>query len=182
MSEFWVKEDRYNYNFETTIDVESHWNPEKLILALEDREDRFMQENKSEDLPISIFRENISGLRAIVKYLKENKQKTFVEISELLGRDPRTIWTEYKATQGTKPFSKKEITKETLFISTDAFKQRIYSVLETTTLFLLNEGYSQKQISELLNKSPKTTWTILNRAKVKTSKLRINNKFGGGTK
>lgn len=180
MSDFWVEDDRYNYNFEENIDVESHWNPEKLILQLEDREERFMQETKSEELPISIFRENISGLRAIVKYLKENKGKTLVEISEILGRDPRTIWTEYNAVKNTKPFSQKEIAKETNLINTDAFKQRIYSVLETITLTLLNEGHTQKQISLLLNKNPKTIWTVINRAKIKTSELSAENKKSGG--
>lgn len=48
-------------------------------------------------IPASVLRDRrLSILESIVEYLHEHKNMRFSEISKLLGRDQRTIWTVYK--------------------------------------------------------------------------------------
>jgi hypothetical protein len=52
--------------------------------------------NSEESIPVSkLNNRNLGMLESIVKYLKEEKKKTFVEIARLLNRDQRTIWSSY---------------------------------------------------------------------------------------
>ena len=47
-------------------------------------------------IPLSIFsNRNLSILESLVKFLKERHSLTFADISILLNRDQRTIWTVY---------------------------------------------------------------------------------------
>ena len=51
---------------------------------------------KKEGFPISIFRSDLSGLEAIVFYLKEIKAKNITEIAALLKRKKSTIYTTHQ--------------------------------------------------------------------------------------
>ena len=47
-------------------------------------------------VPCSVFKDRrMSPFEALVKYLKENERLSFKEISVLLNRDTRNIWTVY---------------------------------------------------------------------------------------
>ena len=46
--------------------------------------------------PIIILRTELSGLEAIVKYLRENRQASYKEIGILLKRNPKTLAVTYK--------------------------------------------------------------------------------------
>ena len=47
-------------------------------------------------IPASVLRDRrLSILESIVEYLHDHKNMRFSEISRLLGRDQRTIWTVY---------------------------------------------------------------------------------------
>ena len=51
----------------------------------------------SRQIPISIFsNRKISVLEALVLYLKDRKNLSFKQISQLLNRDQRTVWTVYQ--------------------------------------------------------------------------------------
>ena len=60
-------------------------HPEKLIV-----------ESNKFDIPISILRERKSVLGSVVIFLKDQFNLTYREISFLLHRDERTIWTVYQ--------------------------------------------------------------------------------------
>lgn len=121
----------------------------------------------SVDIPACIFREGLSGLRAVTKFLHEEKNMGFSEIGRLILRDPRTIQAEYADCKGYKSFQKKDIASENIFISSAALRKRKFSVLEILAVELRDKGFSLSEIADLLGKSPKTIWTVLNRAKKK---------------
>ncbi|MBI2671300.1 hypothetical protein HYX16_00010 [Candidatus Woesearchaeota archaeon] len=57
----------------------------------------FLDFNQEFNLKTSIFHDfNLTIFEALVKYLKEEKNFNFHEISLILNRDERNIWTVYK--------------------------------------------------------------------------------------
>jgi len=114
------------------------------------------------EIPLSVFRHGESGLKAITKYLKEQKNLNYSDIAKALNRNPRTIWSSYDKT------SKKPLVYEpSKTINTTVLADRNLSVLEAVAVHLKKEGLSLKEISLELDKSPKTIWTVLERAKKK---------------
>jgi hypothetical protein len=64
--------------------------------AIRKQEKRFLLNEESYDVPISLFSDRIFGpLEALVIYLKEEHNLSFNEISQLLKRSYRTIWLSY---------------------------------------------------------------------------------------
>ena len=47
-------------------------------------------------VPAAIFAGNLSPAESIAKFLKENNGLSYHEIAELIGRDERSIWANYK--------------------------------------------------------------------------------------
>lgn len=118
-------------------------------------------------LPISIFRNGLSGLEAISTYLKDNNQLRYCEIAKLLNRDDRTVWDAYNsAIQKSNGSSILEETNH--FVPLTIFNNRSFSVLEALVTYLkevLNLRYCK--IAVLLNKDARTVWTAHSRAKKK---------------
>ncbi len=56
---------------------------------------RIIAEPSQYDFPLTIISEKNSVLESIVRYLHEEKELSFAEISRLIKRDQRTIWTAY---------------------------------------------------------------------------------------
>ncbi len=123
-------------------------------------------------IPLSIFKNrSLSVLEALVFYLK-NLGLSFKDISTLINRDQRTIWTVYQRAQ-----KKKKETDEANFklenlacIPLSIFKNRSLSVLEALVFYLKNLGLSFKDISTLINRDQRTIWTVFTRAKEKRGK------------
>lgn len=137
-------------------------------------------EQNGVDLPVEIFSMKISALRAIVKYLVEIKSLTFSQIATLLGRDPRTIWTSYNVTKGKKSFKSFLLKPDRFVLNTQIFKNSKLSVLENISYALKEKSLSLKEISSILNKSPKTIWTVLSRAEKKLALSKnLDEKAGG---
>ena len=116
-------------------------------------------------IPISVFH-NSSPLEAIVKYLKEFSKLNFKEISSLLNRDQRTIWTTYNN------IKKKKIKlniKSEVFIPIEVFSDRKLSILENLVSYLIKD-YSLLEISRLIKRNYQTIWTCYTRAKRKNEK------------
>ncbi len=114
------------------------------------------------EIPLSVFRHGESGLKAVTKYLKEQKNLNYSDIAKALNRNPRTIWSSYdKATKTPLDYA------PSIMISTSIFADRKLSILESVAIHLKKEGLSLKEISLELGKSPKTIWTVLERAKKK---------------
>ena len=65
-------------------------------IACKKRKEKLIVKESERKIPISIFTERkLSVLEAIVGYLKEQIELTYSEVSRLLNRDSRNIWTIY---------------------------------------------------------------------------------------
>ncbi len=116
-------------------------------------------------IPCRIFRQGLSGLGAVIRYLKENHQLKYSQISKILNRDQRTIWTTYRKVKNVE--LKKEEPFDSVSFSVSILKDRNLSVLEAISVHLKSVGFSTKEISKILGKSNKTIWTVLNRTQKK---------------
>lgn len=126
---------------------------------------------KSEEinLPVSIFKNKLSTLEIIVKYLKDELGLTFADISKAINRDHRTIWHAYKRAQ-IKNFQL-NVTQSSISIPLILFSNRKNAPLETIVKYLKeNSSLRLIDISRLLQRSPKTIWTVYNRSKAKHAK------------
>jgi len=147
---------------------------EKLLEVLDIKEDRLEEDKeKSGEIPISIFKEEVSPAEALCKYLKENKNLKLNEIAKLIGRDQRTIWT--NCNNASKKMKGKIIVeKRGISIPLDIFKNRKLSILESTVIYLKEQGFKNSEVADMLGKDPKNIWTLYSRAK---KKLGIKTKF-----
>jgi len=112
------------------------------------------------EIPVSIFNTKLSPLESIVRYLKEKQNKKINEIAKLLGKNPSAISLAYK-----KAISKKfDFKKTDFFIPLRKFeKNRNLSILEIIVKHLKESGQRLTEIAKLLDRSPKTIWTLFNR-------------------
>ncbi len=144
------------------------------IASKEDKE-VFLKENstyiasnafREVQIPISIFRNGLSGLEAISKYLKDVLRMRFCEIASILNRDDRTIWNAYtNANKKSKDFIVEETNH---LIPVSLFSDRNLSVLEIITSYLKETSNLRFcDIAGLLNKNDRTIWTVYNRFKKK---------------
>ena len=129
----------------------------------------FIEKNNLDiKIPLSLFREKIGAAEVLCKYLKENKHLTLKQISSVLNRDQRTIWTNYNnAVKKNKEILK---IKEKGLISIEIFSNRKFSILESLVYYLKQKSFKNKEISKILNKDPRNVYTLYSRAmkKLKT--------------
>ncbi len=137
-------------------------NPEKLEVI------SFLTKQLKENaLPVSIFKNNsLSALEAIVKYLKEEHNFSYVEISRLLNRSNKTIWITYQRAK--KKMPKKLVGKSQILIPVEIFQNRKFSILESLVSYLKQEqNISYKEIAKLINRNYRTVLTVYRRFKKK---------------
>ena len=134
------------------------------------------------EIPVKIFSTKISGLRAIVKYLVDIKSLSFAQVARLLKRDPRTIWTSYNAVKNKQFTSDVLKCPKDVAINSKVFSDSSLSILESLSYALREKSLSLTEISVFLNKSPKTIWTVLSRAKNKIDLGKTKIKKAGGVK
>ena len=135
--------------------------PEKLEVI------SFLTEQLKENvLPIFIFNSSLSALETIVKYLKEEHNLSYVEISRLLNRSNKTIWITYQRAK--KKMPKKLVGKSQILIPVEIFQNRKFSVLESLASYLKQEqGISYKDIAKLINRNYRTVLTVYRRFRKK---------------
>ncbi len=121
---------------------------------------------KEEGIPISAFKARLSCLEIVVKYLKENMDMSFKEISELLNRRLSTLYNTYNNSK-IKFKSSLNVFDKSIVIPLSIFSDRNYSMLESLVAYLVNEGYSLVKISSLLGKKYNTIKTVYRRHKIK---------------
>ncbi len=125
-------------------------------LSAEEKQQLLRRLQADDALPVSIFNGSLSGLEAIVYFLKTAKKKSFGEIATLLHRKPATIYATYASCRRKK--AKVDVSgTETLPLT--IFSDREKSVLESLIIFLHTQGKSLASIAALLNKSPSTIKT-----------------------
>ncbi len=114
-----------------------------------------------EGIPIQILRDKkLSNLEAITKYLRENKNLKYSEISKILHRKTSTLAVTYKNSKAKKP-GKITVT-ETETIPFSAFKPG-QSILGSICKHLKETGLKNVEIAKKLGKNPRTIWTTLHR-------------------
>ena len=65
-------------------------------IACKKRKDKLSVKESKISIPVSIFKDRkLSALEALVSYLKDNFNLRYSEISRLLRRDERNVWTVY---------------------------------------------------------------------------------------
>ena len=135
------------------------------LIKLYDLDNEQLKEIISEHLknnyvPIEIFSINkLNPLEAIVKYLKENKNLKFSEISKLLDRDARTIWTTYNNTKIKSKISGKSV----FLIPLKIFKNKNLSILESLVKYLRNDSrLSLSEIAKILSRDQRNIWKVYN--------------------
>ena len=136
---------KYNYSDEEIFRL---WNNENNLL-----------------IPAGIFAGKLSPAEALAKFLKENNELSYSEISELIGRDERGIWANYKRAIKKMPWPFEingSISVPVSIFNSDK------SILEALISYLKDvKKMRNKKIAQLLNKNPANIWTVHNRAKKK---------------
>lgn len=119
------------------------------------------------DIPTSIFTKELGALETISRYLKDEISLTFRDISTLINRDERTIWSSYKSSIK-KRKEKLEVKESEFSIPLSVIKDRKLSTLETIVGYL-REHYkiSLHDIALILKRDDRTIWTVYSRFKKK---------------
>ncbi len=154
-------------SLETENQILKNYLKEKLRIS-EKQIKQIIEERREIFLPVSIFRNKLSTLEIIVKYLNEVKKLSFVEISRLLNRDDRTVWHAYRRAVKKKIGIK--VLDSEIKIPVSIFSNRKYSALELLVAHL-KDSHKLKftEIAALLDCSPKTVWTVYQRVKKKNA-------------
>jgi hypothetical protein len=88
-------------------------------------------------------------------------------MEKILGRDQRVLSTTYRNAKK-KYADELKILPTKYYIPCHIIANKQWSVLENITLYLKQEyQLSNTEIAHLLNKDPRTIWTVLNRIKKK---------------
>ncbi|MFH2021249.1 MAG: hypothetical protein ABIJ34_07555 [archaeon] len=128
-------------------------SPEDVVLALAKR--------KSETIPLSAFSNPLSTLEIVVKYLKENQEKSYHEIAVILNRNDRTVWCTYNNSR--KKLDKPLSIHPSVSVPISIFASRDKSVLESLALYLKGLGYSYQKIATALDRNYQTIYTVCRR-------------------
>ena len=126
-------------------------------------------------LPISIFVPQLGCLETVVKYLKENLELNFKEISLHLNRTESNIRISYSNSKKKLPqrFETVDFLQQNtgqIFIPIEIFTNTKLSMLESVVNFLKEElGLKYNEISALIKRDQRTVWTVYRRALKKTS-------------
>jgi DNA-binding CsgD family transcriptional regulator len=127
-------------------------------------------------VPIAIFAGKLSPSESLCKYMKENLSLSYKEISELLNRDERSIWTSCKRADQKMP-KKFSIPTDSLLVPVNIFADRKLSILENLVMYLREQtGQTNYRIALLLNKTPSMVYVIYNRASSKLPKKKVQTK------
>ena len=120
--------------------------------------------NNKEKIPLTIFNSGLSPLESIVRYLKETKLQRTSSIAKLLSKTQSAISLAYKNSLQ-KEFSFKP-TKYVIPINIFSQNKHL-SILEAVVFYLKQNGKTLAEISEIIDRDPRTIWTLFDRAKKK---------------
>lgn len=117
-------------------------------------------------IPINIYSNGHTPLRATVTYLKDYLDLSFSQIALILNRSYRSIWGAYEPPLIIPP---SKTTKNNHEIPVNEFTKE-FSILETVVKYLRENNHSYSAIAKMLNKDQRTIWTINKRANEKSKK------------
>ena len=131
---------KYNYS---DYEICKLWNDELLV-------------------PGAIFSGKLSPAEALAKFLKEKHELGFSEISELIGRDSRSIWANYKRAAKKMPWPFE--VNGGISVPVSIFNSE-KSILEALVSYLKDmKKLRNRKIAQMLNKNPANVWTVYSRA------------------
>lgn len=131
----------------------------------------WFEDQRQGQIPAELFAERSMGvLETLTRYLKDHNGLSFKEISGLLNRDSRTIWTSYHKALGKS--SSLPIPKHpTHMIPAKTFADRSLGPTECLIRFLRDrEGLGYTQIARLIHRDPRTIWAAYHHAQRKEKK------------
>ena len=118
-------------------------------------------------VPVAIFAGKLGPAEALAKFLKENHELGYHEIAELIGRDGRGVWANYKRAVKKMPWPF-EIS-DSIAVPVSIFNSD-KSILESLVSYLKDvKKMRNKKISQLLNKNSANIWTVYSRANKKNN-------------
>jgi hypothetical protein len=129
----------------------------EIIEIIEELKEKYKKQEIT--IPLEIFSKNMGCLESIVKYLKENLNLSYIEISKKLNRNQKTIWTAYKKSKE-KENKKIIINLPSFNIPISKFNNQKFTVLETIILYLRNKNLKFSKIATILNRDQRNIWTI----------------------
>ena len=134
-------------------------------MQIEDVIELFQESNQEISVPISLFSTNLHPMEALCKYLIEIERLSKSSVATVLQRNIKTIWANYERAKGKELF----ISGNTQYtIPLSLFQKRKLSVMEHVVSFLKQvHHFSNKEISQLLGKSPNSIAVLAKRAQVK---------------
>ena len=142
----------------------------KSLNKLSDEElTKLILTKKEEGIPVSIFKTKLHPLEAITRYLKKQNKK-ITEIARLLNKKPSAISRAHKNSKN----KKFQIKKTKFYIPLSEFQKPKLSILETIVQYLRNKNLKFTEIAKILDRDPKTIWTLNHRAKKKLREAKNN--------
>lgn len=130
-----------------------------------DEEILMLWNNESIMVPAAIFAGKLSPAEALAKFLRENCELGYSEIAEIVGRDERGIWANYRRAVKKMPWPF-EI-KDGISVPGSIFNSE-KSILEAlVSYFKDTKKMRNKSIAQVLNKNPANIWTIYSRSRKK---------------
>jgi DNA-binding NarL/FixJ family response regulator len=128
------------------------------------------------EIPIEIFSRKLGILESVVKYLKESANLRNKDISKILLRSEKTVWSSYNSALKKQP-SKLRISKDSkIKIPITVFSSKELGALESLVLYLNKTGFSINEISAMLERDYKTIYSTLSNALKKTEQKNENAK------
>ncbi|MFH2020376.1 MAG: hypothetical protein ABIJ34_03115 [archaeon] len=131
---------------------------------LDGKEIRVLVEDKEENIkyiPVSIFTRKIGILETAVKFLRENQELSFKEISNILKKTQNNVAVSYQNAKRKQsaPFSNIDYSEK---LPLSIFSNN-RTCLESIVLFL-KASYNYHEIGKLLDRDERTIWTVYQRA------------------
>src|SRR3989344_1374876 len=125
-------------------------------------------EREKERVPVTIFTNEVGGLEALCKYLKENRNMKYCEIARMLQRSDRTIWTAYK--KAVEKYNVKiHENYNDIYIPYEKLRDRTFTILESVIIYLREMNLKYSEIARLLERDQRNVRTIHARAVRKMS-------------
>ncbi|MDD5191807.1 MAG: sialate O-acetylesterase [Candidatus Nanoarchaeia archaeon] len=122
---------------------------------------------KEIQIPILIFESRLGPAEALCKYLKESLELKYSEIAELIDRDERTVWINYR--NASRKIKGKIKTDPKILMPINIFSDRRLSILESVVRYLKEKQLRNVEIAKLLGKDQRNIYTLYSRARKKLS-------------
>jgi len=142
----------------------------EILLSIKKRYDLEKESEIELTIPATIFNKNLTILESSVKFLKEENNLNFKQISNILNRDQRNIWQIYNKSKQKYP-KKISGAKSKYFIPFSVITDDKLSAQESIVFYLKkSHSLSFSDIARIMKRDDRTIWTVYNRAKVKHEK------------